>query len=284
MTARVLAYAKLNLSLAVLGRRSDGFHEIDSIVQTVDLADHLDIDVAPGDSIDLTNSLTHLQGPDLASQAAAALLAAKGVRRHVRIRIEKGIPAGSGLGGGSSDAAAVILTLDHLVEPSLPRSALASVAAGIGSDVTLFLFGGRVRITGRGEIVQRLRAARKEHFAVVVPEVRCPTADVYGAWGAHHGNFAPAASALGHNDLLAPALAVRPELHDVNDAVARCGALYAGMSGSGSSFYAAFDHPDQAHAAARALRVTLRDCAVLVCSSTDVGHLDQGRSLHEDRD
>jgi 4-diphosphocytidyl-2-C-methyl-D-erythritol kinase len=284
MTTRVLAYAKLNLSLAVLGRRIDGFHEIDSIVQTIDLADRLDIDVAPGDSIDVTNSLAHIQGPDLASQAAAALLAAKGVQRHVRVQIEKGIPAGAGLGGGSSDAAAVIRTLDRLIEPSLSGSALASVAAGIGSDVTLFLSGGRVRITGRGEIVQRLPASSREHFAVIVPAVRCPTADVYGAWAAHHAGHAPTAFALGRNDLLAPALAVRPELQSVNDAVSRCGALYAGMSGSGSSFYAAFDHANQAHAAARALQVTLRDCAVHVCSSTDVGHLDEGRSLHEDRD
>lgn len=283
MTTRILAYAKLNLALVVLGRRADEYHEIDSIAQTIDLADRLEFDVGPGDSVEVANSLADLQGPDLALRAATALLAAKGSRRAVRIRIRKAIPAGAGLGGGSSDAAAVLSTLDQLIEPHLPAEDLATIAAGIGSDVVLFLGGGRARMTGRGEVIQRLPGVSDEVYVVVVPPVRCPTADVYRAWVSHSAPRSTAEPTLGRNDLLGAALAVHPELAKVGEAVARSGALYGGMSGSGSSFYAAFRSLEQAHAAAERVRGALPDCRITVCRPTDVGSKDEEGDLYEDR-
>jgi 4-diphosphocytidyl-2-C-methyl-D-erythritol kinase len=271
MRATSLAFAKLNLFLAVHGRREDGFHEIESIVQTIELADRIEVDVRPGTGIVVENALADIQGPDLAERAAATWLAAKEASLHVEIRIQKGIPAGAGLGGGSSDAAAVLQSLDRLVPPRLADEELRRLAAGIGSDVPLFLVGGRVRITGRGEIVERLAGTRHERFVVVVPPMRCPTADVYGAWAAHRTLRPGAAPALGSNDLLAPALAVRPQLRRYEEAVAQSGGLYSGMSGSGSSFYAAFSGEDRAVACGRELRETLPECVVFVCGPTRAG-------------
>ena len=271
MTAHVLAFAKLNLSLSVLRRRQDGFHEIDSVVQTIDLADQIEIDTAPGLGVAVENTLMGIQGPDLAERAATALLAAKAAPCRVTIRIAKGIPAGAGLGGGSSDAAAVLRTLDRLTPPLLPATDLVAIAAQIGSDVALFLVGGRVRISGRGDVVTQLPPARREHFVVVVPAVRCPTSDIYRAWAAHHVESPVAEPSLGRNDLLAPALHVRPELRRYDEAVAACGGLFAGMSGSGSSFYVAFGDTASAARCADRLRKTLRECAVYECQSTDVG-------------
>jgi 4-diphosphocytidyl-2-C-methyl-D-erythritol kinase len=275
MTRRVMAFAKLNLSLAVRFRRPDGFHEIESLVQTIDLADSLEIDVAPGDAIDVRNSLRDIQGPDLAMQAASALLEAKSVRRRVSIRIVKGIPAGAGLGGGSSDGAAVLAELDRLTPPQLAPAKLHEIAAAIGSDVPLFLLGGRMHVGGRGERLRRLPDASPEHYVVIVPPVHCPTADVYAAWTAP-SRQAIADLALGRNDLLAPALSVRPTLRRYRDAVMAYAASYAGMSGSGSSFYAAFDGAASAARCAEDLRRALPDCAVYACRPTDVGSTELG--------
>jgi 4-diphosphocytidyl-2-C-methyl-D-erythritol kinase len=255
----------------VHGRREDGFHEIESVVQTIDLADRVEVNVRPGTGIIVENTLADSQGPDLAERAAAAWLAVKKVSLHVEVRIQKGIPAGAGLGGGSSDAAAVLQSLDRLIPPRLADEELRRLAAGIGSDVTLCLVGGCVRITGRGEIVERLPGTRRERFVVVVPPVRCSTADVYGVWAAHRTLHSAAALAFGSNDLLAPALAVRPQLRRYAEVVARGGGLYSGMSGSGSSFYVAFSNENQADACARELRAALPECAVFDCAPTSAG-------------
>ena len=272
MITRVAAFAKLNLSLAVRFRRQDGFHEIESLVQTIDLADSIEIDVAPGDSIRVENSLRDIQGPDLALRAASALLGAKPARRQLSIRVAKAIPAGAGLGGGSSDAAAVLAELDRLIPPPLALGRLHEIAAQIGSDVPLFLLGGRVHVGGRGERVARVAGAPSEHYVVVVPPVHCPTAEIYAAWTAP-AEPTSTGLALGRNDLLAAALSVRPALQRYHDAVTRSDASYAGMSGSGSSFYAAFDDAASALRCAESLRRALPDCAVYACRPTGVGSM-----------
>jgi 4-diphosphocytidyl-2-C-methyl-D-erythritol kinase len=271
MKATSLAFAKLNLFLAVRGQRKDGFHEIESVVQTIDLADRVEVSVRPGTGIAVENTLVDIPGPDLAERAAAAWLAVKKVSLHVDIRIQKGIPAGAGLGGGSSDAAAVLQSLDRLNPPRLADQDLKKLAAGIGSDVPLFLVGGCVRVTGRGEIVERLPSTRHERFVVVVPPVRCSTADVYAAWTADRASRSSAALVLGANDLLASAIAVRPQLRRVEEAVADSGGLYSGMSGSGSSFYVAFSDEDRANACARDLQEAMPECVVILCSPTSAG-------------
>jgi 4-diphosphocytidyl-2-C-methyl-D-erythritol kinase len=173
------APAKLNLFLEVLGRRDDGYHELDSVFAEIDLRDYLRIE--PADTISLT-----VAGPAAANvpadetnlcwKAAAAL----GV--GAEIALTKHIPAGSGLGGGSSDAAAVLLALDGLHGLGLPDERLFELARGLGADVPFFLVGGLARCRGIGDEIEPLSAPGRRYL-VVVPELHMSTAEVFAALG-----------------------------------------------------------------------------------------------------
>lgn len=271
MKLDLLAYAKLNLSLRVVARRRDGFHELDSVVQTIDLADRISLAVE-GSDITVENDLAGLVGRDLAERAAEAVLEAKGLKTGVRIAIAKGIPAGAGLGGGSSDAAAVLWGIDQLTPPKLPRKRLESVAAQLGSDVPLFLDGGQARMTGRGECLKGMADIRPECYVLLVPPIHCDTGRVYGAWHRVSGGAnGQDSSALGENDLLAPAMAEYPELERYRDGVRDPKAAYAGMSGSGSTFFAAYQDRAQAGIVAERLRAQFPEARCFLCSATESG-------------
>lgn len=269
----LLAYAKLNLSLRVLGKREDGFHEILSLVQTIDLADRIEL-ARCGSGIRVENDLVGLVGQDLAERAAIDVLRAKGVHAGCSIRIRKSIPAGGGLGGGSSDAASVIYGIDQLIPPSLPTGGAADIAAGIGSDVPLFLLGGRVRVSGRGERTAPVEGPPEGAFVVVVPPIHCDTGAVYRGWSARGAVDRPRGTAsldLGENDLLQPALALAPALARYLAAVRDAGGEYSGMSGSGSSFYSAYRREEDAGGAARALETMFPEARVFCCRPVSAG-------------
>jgi 4-diphosphocytidyl-2-C-methyl-D-erythritol kinase len=266
----VHAFAKLNLSLSVLGSRPDGFHEIDSLVQTIDLADHLSVGLRDT-GIDVENDLPGLRGRDLAEVAAEKILLEKGSSSGVTIRIRKGIPAGAGLGGGSSDAAAVIAVLNWLIAPALPLPALLRVAADVGADVPLFFRGGLLRMTGRGEILESAGRPMSGRFVILVPAIECDTGEVYRAFDGSRQQ-ARGVAPLGENGLLAPALSVYPGLARYHEAIRALGAEYFGMSGSGSAFYGAFADAASAAAAAKSLRRDLPGDRVFECSATSKGH------------
>jgi 4-diphosphocytidyl-2-C-methyl-D-erythritol kinase len=161
MTLELIAPAKLNLALEVTARRMDGYHELVTVMQTIDLADRVRLDEAS--SIELQLAGEEIQGvpregpQNLAYAAAAALAHATGNEDlGVRIELEKVIPAGMGLGGGSTDAAAVLRGLNHLWGLGFSPEELREVAAGVGSDVPFFLHGGTALVTGRGEFVEAL--------------------------------------------------------------------------------------------------------------------------------
>ena len=273
MSMHVVAYAKLNLSLGVLGLRADGYHEIASDVQTIDLADRLTVDLAAA-GVRVESDLA-VQGEDMVERAAVALLQRKKCDQGARIRVEKGIPVGAGLGGGSSDAAAVLCVLDRLAPPELPFDALCEVGAGIGSDVPLFLHGGRIRMTGRGEHVRRSPGLSTEHFVVLVPPVHCATGSIYARWDAIASTSCEEDDPplrRGENDLLHPALDVHPVLVPYHEAMRSLGASYHGMSGSGSSFYAAFDEHATAEQAEANLKRQFDSADVFVCRPTSAGH------------
>jgi 4-diphosphocytidyl-2-C-methyl-D-erythritol kinase len=157
----VIAPAKVNLTLEVLGNRPDGYHEIASLMQTIDLVDRVRIE--PADRLTLVvrgDGAVHLppaNSDNLAMRAAVAMRDAAVVARGARIVLDKHIPAAMGLGGGSSDAAAVLRGLNQLWDLSLDTAALEGIAAGIGSDVPFFLHGGTAAVAGRGEVVKPLR-------------------------------------------------------------------------------------------------------------------------------
>jgi len=173
---RALAPAKLNLALEVTARRPDGYHEIDTVMTTLDLADRVTLRAAP----DGAGLLVRLEGEhargidpadDLAGRAARALAAAVGRAPDLEIAVEKRVPSSAGLGGGSSDAAAVLRGLAALWDLRWGGERLADVAAAIGSDVPFFLTGGTARCTGRGERVDPLPDLRPLRVLLLVPPV-----------------------------------------------------------------------------------------------------------------
>ena len=166
----VRAHAKINLTLEVLGRRDDGYHDIASILQTVSLHDTLTFDEADGITLDCDRP--ELATPhNLVLRAAHLLRDTTGVSSGAAIGLRKKIPIAAGLGGGSSDAAATLLALNRLWGIELTREDLLPLAAGIGSDVPFFLYGGTGRVFGRGERVQPLPPTDLEWAVILTPQI-----------------------------------------------------------------------------------------------------------------
>lgn len=265
----VRAYAKLNLSLRVHARREDGFHEIDSIVQTIALADLI--------TVFLAGSHLQVESPfppdaDLVHRAAELILAEKKTTTGVRIVLEKKIPVGAGLGGGSSDAAAVLTVLNRLVPPLLPSNVVDHLASTLGADIPLFRRGGRLRMRGKGEEVAPLPPGPERAFLVLIPPFHCATTAVYRKYDTIHPMGQDGDLQLGINDLEEPAIALYPTLIPYQKAIAEVGGEYHGMTGSGAAFYAAFSHPDRAQAAKEQLGKEFPEARVEVCAPTEVGH------------
>lgn len=156
--------AKLNLCLAVTGRRADGFHELVSLVAPLGLADTLRVEPAAGFSLACDDPAVPLDDTNLVLRAAAEFRRASGWSGGARFHLAKRVPMGAGLGGGSSDAAAALRALNQLAGDPLTPAALAAVAARVGSDCPLFLTGGPVVMRGRGERVEPLPAAASRHL------------------------------------------------------------------------------------------------------------------------
>lgn len=176
------AYAKLNLTLEVLGKRPDGYHEVRSVLQTVDLHDTLSLAAAP--SLQLHCDQPELQGEDnLVLKAARLLRESAGDVPGASITLTKRIPIAAGLGGGSSDAAATLVGLSRLWNLGLPTGDLAPLAAQLGSDVPFFLHGGTALVEGRGEVVVPLPPGPRRWFLIVRPAILIPakTKTMYAA-------------------------------------------------------------------------------------------------------
>lgn len=195
MTLVLRAYGKLNLTLEVLGRRPDGYHQVVSVLQTVSLADVLTF--RPGAQLTLRCSDRALESEgNLVLQAARLLQTATGCSRGVAVVLEKGIPTAGGLGGGSADAAATLWALARLWD--LPAAQLPDLAARLGSDVPFFLEGGTALAQGRGERIIPLPPAPESWFLVVRPKLDIPekTATLYHLLGEEHWTRGGAAQQL----------------------------------------------------------------------------------------
>lgn len=273
------APAKLNLFLRVIGRRADGFHELETVFQAIDLADELT--VAPEDALQLTGGCADAPpGPEnLVLRAAAALREATGCTRGAVMHLEKRIPVGAGLGGGSSDAAAALIALNRLWDLNVSRERLMELAARLGSDVPFFLMGGAALGRGRGELLEPLPlipGAASRCFVLARPAFPVPTARAYAVY-----RPAPAdtpdldaflhAYATGEPERLAPVLrndleagvfGEWPELVAVRERLLAAGALGARMTGSGSVLFGLAR--DEAHARQLAERLERPDLWVRV--------------------
>jgi 4-diphosphocytidyl-2-C-methyl-D-erythritol kinase len=193
VVARTLAPAKINLGLEVLRRRADGYHDIATVMQTVTIFDRIDIRW-PGDGTIVWNGPSPAAVDNTVSRAAIALAEATGRAVDVDFDVRKRIPEAAGLGGGSSDAAAVLTALAAIWTPAPQRVELERLAASIGSDVPFFLSGGRARVVGRGEIIEPLPVIRGHWCVIACPSVDIPnkTARLYGLL--EPGNFTTGAA------------------------------------------------------------------------------------------
>jgi 4-diphosphocytidyl-2-C-methyl-D-erythritol kinase len=244
------APAKVNLFLELLARRPDGFHELETLMVAVSLADT--ITAMPADALTLTCSDPSLPtGPDnLVLKAADALRRHAGVTAGARLHLHKRIPAAAGLAGGSSDAAATLNALNRLWGLGLSADALRRIAAEIGSDVAFFLEPPAAWCTGRGEVVTPVRSGARLHFVLVCPPEGLSTAAVYRQCRVpaqpRSGDAVRAAfssgdvAALGRqlfNRLQEPAEALAPAVRDLRLMLARHAPACL-MSGSGSTLFA----------------------------------------------
>jgi 4-diphosphocytidyl-2-C-methyl-D-erythritol kinase len=245
------ASAKVNLALEVLGKRTDGYHELATVMQTVDLADRLVLEDADELALTTMSPQVPANSGNLAMRAAVALREAAKVDRGVRIRLDKRIPVAAGLGGGSSDAAAVLVGLNRLWGLRWPGARLAEVAETLGMDVPFFLRGGVALGTGRGERLTPL-AGMQMALVLVNPGTSLSTAAVYGrvtpamySDGARAGAVAAAlrsrkparVAATLYNGLEAAATGAGSDLARMRAALVAAGALGAAMSGSGPTVF-----------------------------------------------
>jgi 4-diphosphocytidyl-2-C-methyl-D-erythritol kinase len=252
---RFPSYAKVNLHLQVVGRRADGYHELRTIFQTVDLADDLEVELGPpGVRLEVTGADLPAGPANLAYRAAEAFLAAWGGARGVRLRLHKRIPVGAGLGGGSSNAATVLTALQELLGHPAPAADLWQVARSLGADVPYFLLGGTALGVGRGDEVFPLPDLPERTLLLALPPLEILTREVFAALGeltaepldprmtalVQRGNLGWGALAWCANDLERPVFRRWPELGRLHGELLEAGAVAARLSGSGTALWAAF--------------------------------------------
>jgi 4-diphosphocytidyl-2-C-methyl-D-erythritol kinase len=252
--ARLKAFAKLNLGLRILYKRPDGYHELRTIFQTISLADGIAISFERA-------AKTHIEiegAPEiednLVARAAALVLDSLRLRGRVHFRLDKVIPMGAGLGGGSSDAAAVLIALPALAGRPLEPERARSIALQLGSDVPFFLYGGTALGLGRGEELYPLPDLPRASALVIAPPIHSSTAQAYHDLSAQltteslqnkilsfqqevwRGGRAEAV-----NDFEEVVFARYPQLKRVRNQLLRSGATSAAMTGSGSALFGIFE-------------------------------------------
>lgn len=257
------APAKINLSLDVLGKRQDGYHEVKMIMTTIDLADRLELTELTEDRIEIVSHNRYV--PDdqrnLAYQAAKLLKEKYQVKQGVSIAIEKTIPVAAGLAGGSSDAAATLRGLNKLWNLGLTMDELAELGAEIGSDVSFCVYGGTAIATGRGEKIEHIKTPPSCWVILAKPHIGVSTADVYGnlklnrvthpdvdqmAEAINRGDYQGICNAVG-NVLEDVTFAMHPEVARIKTRMKRFGADAVLMSGSGPTVFGLVHHDSRMH-------------------------------------
>lgn len=266
ITAR--AFAKINLGLEVLAKRDDGYHELRTILQTIDFHDELSFN-RQHDGIALTtNDPTIAAGPDnLVHRAAEALAAhAGGGGLGAAIHLDKRVPAGMGLGGGSADAAITLLALDRLWGLNTSARDLHQIAASIGVDVPFFLYGGTAIAVGRGDEIYPLGIEASWPIVLILPDFSISTASAYSSLiltkpgsGLTLQHFAWRSPSVGDrlgelvNHLEGATGSHAPKIEEYRQTLLDRGAIAAMMSGSGAAVFGVFEQEPSARAVANSL-------------------------------
>jgi 4-diphosphocytidyl-2-C-methyl-D-erythritol kinase len=260
------AFAKINVGLEVLGRRDDGYHELRTILQTVALHDELSF-CRENEGISFTTNDPDLgTGPENLVVRAASLLAERAPGRGVTIHLEKNVPAGMGLGGGSADAAVTLLALDQLWDLHTPAQDLHRLAASLGMDVPFFLYGGTALALGRGDEVYPLAVELDWPIVLILPDFSISTASAYaslrltkrrvGFTLQHFVWRSPSVrDRLGElvNHLEGATGSHTAHIQELKRDLLERGALAAMMSGSGSAVFGVFEAEDSARSVADSL-------------------------------
>lgn len=245
----VKAYAKVNLVLQVKPKRSDGYHEVKTLLQNIDLADTLTFGEA--DELSLHCDSQIKPEDNLVTKAALLLQDYANVSKGAEITLSKKIPAKAGLGGGSADAAATLLSLNKLWAIGLDKKVLFELGAKLGSDVNFFLDGGLAFGAGRGEVVRPLNTKLNLHMVIAKPNFGITAKDAYVLWDRHDSTQAADIEQLVaeieqgsidakmfFNDLEAPVLEAHPDIKNLYEIGYQAGASLVMLSGSGSAMFA----------------------------------------------
>ena len=253
---RIQAFAKINWSLDITGTREDGYHFMDMLMQPVSVSDEIFLDPSPNITISVSGSpLIRADRTNLAFRAAAALSEATGCSQGIHIHLEKRIPSGAGMGGGSADAAAVLIGANHLWKTGLSASRLEQIGLRLGADVPFFIRGGLTRTRGIGELLEAHDSKTNYRLIVVQPCPGLSTAQVFARWKQAEVQDKPdtdrALQALETGDLellcrsignvLQPVSEeLRGEIRQACTELTEQGALVARMTGSGSAVFGVF--------------------------------------------
>jgi 4-diphosphocytidyl-2-C-methyl-D-erythritol kinase len=271
---RLRCYSKLNLSLDITGKRPDGYHELDGIMQSISLSDTVEIKRA--DAITTRSDVPDVDPVENTAYAAArAFFAHTGIAGGADIRVNKRIPRMSGLGGASANAAAVLVGLNRLYGANLSDQTLAELGVRIGADVPFALLGGTARAGGIGEVLRPLHLKTRLHAVVVKPRAGVPTAEAFRRYRASAPlstsmvEFAllkgdiPLFEHYAGNALGIAALSIAPQILNAASALKAAGAGKALMSGSGSAMFALFATLEEAQAVASRVEGDFELCAAV---------------------
>lgn len=284
------SYAKINLYLDVLGRRRDGYHNIETIFQSVSLKDTLQFTEArSGIALECSTADLDTGEGNLAYRAAALLQKSTGCTHGVEIQIEKAIPIAAGLAGGSGDAATTLLALNHLWDIHLPLGYIRKLALELGSDVPYCTVGGTMAATRRGEELTPLAPLPKTWFVLVHPAIAVSTSRVYNSPNLTHSeeqpfagrtrSFRRAIAALQRGDLRnavfnrmeSAVFQDHPSLAEAKRRLIEAGCSAAAMSGSGPTLFGVCRTKSQATKISESIAGALPDCRSSVVSNVSTG-------------
>jgi len=264
-TLTLAAPAKINLFLHVTGRRTDGYHTIESLFVLVDLADSVELTLRDDRTISRGAPLAGVhESDDLTLRAAHALRTAANATQGALIRVVKRIPQGAGLGGGSSDAATVLLGLNRLWSLGLSRAELMRIGARLGADVPFFLGEGPALARGTGDVLASMTVPAC-WIALAMPRLQIATASIFASRELTHSppsaKMGVFSEGYGHNDLEAAAVAKFPQVREAVQALRRA-SPEARMTGSGACVFASFAGEDDARRALAWLPAGMQGCIV----------------------
>ena len=254
------APAKLNLFLHVVGQRADGYHLLQSVFRLIDRADTVHLQLRDDGRVMREGDLPGVaEDDDLTVRAARLLQSHAPAGAGVDIRLDKALPLGGGLGGGSSDAATVLLALNHLWQVNLSREALQEMALQLGADVPVFIFGQAAFAEGVGEVLRPVEI-QPAWYVVLMPPVQVPTAAIFAAPELTRNTpplkIAPFSAGMGHNDLQPVVVSRYPEVARHLEWLAQYGEVR--MTGSGACVFASFSTEEAAHDVLRQLPETMQ--------------------------